>query len=122
MCKVFGLFMLSWSLVGNICNLKVRKYSILQYQAVERNIEISAGVEVSSVYEIHVGCIILCHVLLCKGIFTTLFLSLKPGELNCIRLYCIYCNKKRKAISLQAWTGPEGSRKRRLPDFKSVST
>jgi len=29
---------------------------------------------------------------------------------------------KGKAISLQAWTGPEGSRKLRLPDFKTIGT
>jgi len=27
-----------------------------------------------------------------------------------------------KTIPLQAWTGPEGSRRLRLPDFKTVST
>ena len=27
-----------------------------------------------------------------------------------------------KAIALQAWTGPEGSRRLRLPDFKTVGT
>jgi hypothetical protein len=27
------------------------------------------------------------------------------------------CIKKGKAIPLQAWTGPEGSRRLRLPDF-----
>jgi len=27
-----------------------------------------------------------------------------------------------KATPLQAWTGPEGSRRLRLPDFKTVST
>jgi hypothetical protein len=27
-----------------------------------------------------------------------------------------------KAIPLQAWKGPEGSKKLRLPDFKTVST
>ena len=27
-----------------------------------------------------------------------------------------------KAIPLQAWTGPEGSRRMRLPDFKAVGT
>jgi hypothetical protein len=31
-------------------------------------------------------------------------------------------NGKDKAILLQAWTGPEGSRRLRLPDFKTVST
>jgi len=29
---------------------------------------------------------------------------------------------KGKAIPLQAWTGPEGSRRLRLPDFKTVHT
>jgi len=29
---------------------------------------------------------------------------------------------KGKANPLQAWTGPEGSRRLRLPDFKSFST
>jgi hypothetical protein len=29
---------------------------------------------------------------------------------------------KRKAIPLQAWTGPEGSRRLRFPDFKTIST
>jgi len=27
-----------------------------------------------------------------------------------------------KAILLQAWTGPEGSRRMRLPDFKTMGT
>jgi hypothetical protein len=36
---------------------------------------------------------------------------------------CIYKGKgKGKAIPLQAWTGPEGSRRLRLPDFKTVGT
>jgi len=29
---------------------------------------------------------------------------------------------KGKAIQLQAWTGPEGSRRLRLPDFKTIGT
>ena len=29
---------------------------------------------------------------------------------------------KAKAIPLQAWTGPEGSRGLRLPDFKTIGT
>jgi len=28
----------------------------------------------------------------------------------------------KKAIPLQAWTGPEGSRRLRLPDFKTIGT
>jgi hypothetical protein len=27
-----------------------------------------------------------------------------------------------KAIPLKAWTGPEGSRRLRLPDFKTIDT
>jgi hypothetical protein len=34
----------------------------------------------------------------------------------------IFVNVKRKAIPLQAWTGPEGSRRLRLPDFKTIGT
>jgi hypothetical protein len=30
--------------------------------------------------------------------------------------------RKGKAIPLQAWTGPEGSRRLRLPDFKTIGT
>jgi hypothetical protein len=30
--------------------------------------------------------------------------------------------RKVKAIPLQAWTGPEGSRGLRLPDFKTIGT
>jgi hypothetical protein len=29
---------------------------------------------------------------------------------------------KGRAIPLQAWTGPEGSRRLRLPDFKTIGT
>jgi len=29
---------------------------------------------------------------------------------------------KGKAIPLQVWTGPEGSRRLRLPDFKTIDT
>jgi len=40
-------------------------------------------------------------------------------------LYCIYLplvKGKGKTIPLQAWTGPEGSRRLRLPDFKTIGT
>jgi len=30
--------------------------------------------------------------------------------------------KAGKAIPLEAWTGPEGSRRLRLPDFKKIGT
>jgi len=31
-------------------------------------------------------------------------------------------DKKGKAISVEVWIGPEGSRRLRLPDFKTVGT
>jgi hypothetical protein len=40
-----------------------------------------------------------------------------------IPLHIYSLNKgKGKAIPLQAWTGPEGSRRLRLPDFKTIGT
>jgi hypothetical protein len=41
---------------------------------------------------------------------------------NTFILFIIYLNVKGKAIPLQAWTGPEGSRKLRLPDFMTIGT
>ena len=36
---------------------------------------------------------------------------------------CTYvCKGKGRALPLQAWTGPEGSRRLRLPDFKTIGT
>jgi len=34
----------------------------------------------------------------------------------------IFLKAKGKAIPLQAWTGPEGSRRLRLPGFKTIGT
>jgi hypothetical protein len=34
----------------------------------------------------------------------------------------VFVNVKGKTAPLQAWTGPEGSRRLRLPDFKTVGT
>jgi hypothetical protein len=36
--------------------------------------------------------------------------------------YFVNCTVKKKAIPLQTWTGPEGSRRLRLPDFKEIGT
>jgi len=40
------------------------------------------------------------------------------------RKFNVFVKKKGKvkAIPLQAWTGPEGSRRLRLPDFKTIGT
>jgi len=35
-------------------------------------------------------------------------------------LYVWVLKVKGKAIPLQTWTGPEGSRRLRLPDFKTI--
>jgi len=40
---------------------------------------------------------------------------LYPGTLGSASLYV-----KGNEITLQAWTGPEGSRRLRLPDFKTI--
>jgi hypothetical protein len=40
---------------------------------------------------------------------------------NC-RLEYVLLIVKGKAIPLQDWTGPEGSRRLRFPDFKTVGT
>jgi hypothetical protein len=46
-----------------------------------------------------------------------------PLIINLIRGKCGRSTKvKGLAIPLQAWTGPEGSRRWRLPDFMTVST
>jgi len=41
-------------------------------------------------------------------------------------VYCVAAKLivkgKGKAIPLQAWTDPEGSRRLRLPDFKTIDT
>jgi len=36
--------------------------------------------------------------------------------------YSTYRAKQSKAIPLQAWTSPDGSRRVRLPDFKTIGT
>ena len=42
------------------------------------------------------------------------------GVKNKIREVLFKCKGKGKAIPLQAWGGPEGSRRLRLPDFKTI--
>jgi hypothetical protein len=53
--------------------------------------------------------------------------TLPPGDPSGGVVYQIvmkifYNIGKGKAIPLQAWTDPEGSRRLRLPDFKTIST
>jgi len=37
-----------------------------------------------------------------------------------VTIICMCIKGKGKAIPLQAWTGPKGSRRSRLPDFKTI--
>ena len=66
-------------------------------------------------------CMYVC-VYICMYVFTYIYIYLCV----CVRMYvCMYvCKDKGKGTSvpLQAWTGPEGSRKLRLPDFMTVGT
>jgi len=52
---------------------------------------------------------ILIHLFICK---------LNEPSINTNTLIYIHI----KAIPLQAWTGPEGSRRLKLPDFKTIGT
>jgi hypothetical protein len=38
------------------------------------------------------------------------------------KIITVYYEDKGKAIPLKAWTGHEGSRRLRLPDFKTIGT
>jgi len=40
----------------------------------------------------------------------------------CINVLFVKVKGKGKAIPLQVWTGPEGSRRLRLPDLKKIGT
>ena len=52
----------------------------------------------------------------------TILKSTYPHD-TCTGILCIsHMNHKRKAIPLQAWTGPEGSRRFSLPDFMTIGT
>jgi hypothetical protein len=48
-----------------------------------------------------------------------LFLLLVARFISFLKIY-LRGNVKGKAIPLQAWAGPEGSRRLRLPDFKTI--
>jgi len=48
--------------------------------------------------------------------------NLYISEKNMIQLLLVIMHIKAKAIPLKAWTGPNGSRRWRLPDFKTIGT
>ena len=45
----------------------------------------------------------------------------KLSLLHLVGCLYYYCKGKDKAVPLQAWTGPEGSRKLRSPDFVTTA-
>ena len=60
-------------------------------------------------------------------------IGLTPGGSSTVHIYTLTIHRttqitteqhkgKGKAIPLQAWTGREGSRRLRLPDFKTIGT
>jgi len=46
----------------------------------------------------------------------------KHGHIQELEQETVECVRQGKAIPLQAWTGLEGSRRLRLPDFKTIGT
>jgi hypothetical protein len=57
-----------------------------------------------------------------KQYYTHLFLVMKwCMVINLFKIYCFLIIIG-KAVPLQAWTGPEGSRRLRLPDFMTFGT
>jgi hypothetical protein len=48
--------------------------------------------------------------------------DLRRNSLNIRGINLLKLKGKGKAIPLQAWTGPEGFRSLRLPDFKTIGT
>ena len=58
----------------------------------------------------------------------TLLSPVCSGTWNAIPRFCcenileLLVQGKGKAIPLQVWTGPEGSRRLRLPDFMTIGT
>ena len=60
-------------------------------------------------------------------IYVTCLNITRKSEALCTRRqwnvrFMSFIKVKVKAIPLQAWTGPEGSRRLRLPDFKTIGT
>jgi hypothetical protein len=51
-----------------------------------------------------------------------MWISLSNASLPGLQINIFIEDTKGKAIPLQAWTGPEGSRRLRLPDFKTMGT
>jgi hypothetical protein len=59
----------------------------------------------------------------CKNRLSDVDILLKSiNDISLLIFMLASLGKKGKTIPLQAWTGPEGSRRLRLPDFKTIGT
>ena len=83
----------------------------------------------------NVNCCVLSDVTtktITNALFTVVYLLReisKPAKGTLLRFCCkqflleaCFGKGKGKALPLQAWTGPKGSRRLRLPDFKTIGT
>jgi len=81
-------------------------------------------------YMYYVGKVGILYTPYLKNVLRTLYMYYvgKVGILytpylkNVLRTLYMYYVGKCKPIPLEAWTGPEGSRRLRLPDFKTIGT
>jgi len=58
----------------------------------------------------------------CSAVRKVISASVVVGRLHQLFHYTFRNVKKGKTIPLQTWTGPKGSRRLRLPDFKTIGT
>jgi hypothetical protein len=59
--------------------------------------------------------------LYCPCSFFLAFIPFSRSSPNFILCVCLHTSYKCKAVPLQAWSGPEGSRKLRFPDFMTTA-
>jgi hypothetical protein len=57
-----------------------------------------------------------------KILFNIYYYHLHVSVAFATTISVLYKNKKGKEIPLQGWTGPEGSKRLRLSDFKTIGT
>jgi len=60
--------------------------------------------------------------LLLVGIKYIYFFHIRIVHLDMMKVFILKCKGKSKRIPLQAWTDPQGSRRLRLSDLKTIGT
>jgi len=92
------------------------KFHILQVFDVQKILSISEGWPCVSQY------------VYCVQVYTSMIFLFSPLRLHGLKFFdytrrgYMSSNGKGKALSLDTWTGPEGSRMLRVPDFKTIGT